>query len=64
MSLICAVPLALLGLTIASSCPVLGVLCGYGAGLLVKFDVRDYRDSSGLGTGGNIPTEMRRDPAP
>ncbi len=48
MSLLGAVPLALLGLTIASSCPLLGVLCGYGAGLLVKFDVR----------------AMRRDPAP
>jgi len=43
MSLLGAVPLALLGLTIASSCPVLGVLCGYGAGLLVKFDVRAMR---------------------
>ena len=46
MSLLGAVPLALLGLTIASSCSmlgVLGVLCGYGAGLLVKFDVRAMR---------------------
>ena len=43
MSLFGAVPLALLGLTIASSCPVLGVLCGYGAGLLVTSDVRAMR---------------------
>ena len=43
MSLLGAVPLALLGLTLASSCPLLGVLCGYASGLLVKFDVRAMR---------------------
>jgi len=40
MSILGAVPLALLGLTIATSCPLLGVICGYAAGLLIKFDVR------------------------
>jgi hypothetical protein len=43
MSLLGAVPLALLGLTIASRWPVLGVLCGYASGLLVTFDVRAMR---------------------
>jgi hypothetical protein len=40
MSLLAAVPLALLGLTVAAWCPLLGVICGYAAGLLVRFDVR------------------------
>jgi hypothetical protein len=43
MSLLAAVPLALLGLTVAAWCPLLGVLCGYAAGLLLRFDVRPTR---------------------
>jgi hypothetical protein len=43
MSLLAAVPLALLGLTVSSLCPLAGVLCGYAAGLLVRFDVRATR---------------------
>lgn len=40
MSLLAAVPMALLGLSLASICPLAGVICGYAAGLLIKFDVR------------------------
>ena len=39
-SILGAVPLALLGLTVAAWCPLLGVICGYAAGLRVRFDVR------------------------